>query len=493
MMEPSSRHGSNKSRSRSRGKGRKHNKENAEAVHAHESGGYHNEKKTFSAKNTRKAATESGNNSASVSHQMWRKDNEEKLRKADMVFQKSAKKRAEAMKMIEKEMADTSARQEKVDHKLKERIEETVFWTEEVESEIIRWNDEKDKLAEIKTKLDHALGQTSKPSKVADKCLRLREDRIGEDKVVDLVEESLIRELENVKMWQMRFKTAIEQVEFQQKENHTNMRLLSRDLGVKERSVVIDSNCCQLNSQYNKLTKHTGADMVFAPASWEKSTKSMIASSRASRDNSQQLRSDIETLIRTACTDLSKHWKRTNADLRDQQDILRHSLASLQDRLASTVQEIAAQSQEMDKLKETIQSKAGPLKLAQTRLNMRTQKIRRTKQVRVEDDVDSPQAELVAEVTNILDALQVLNNHLRKAESAVKKLTANKCKLEHNISVKINSINIDVNLLMNREEYPLKLQGNWQKILDESLKQKEDSRKQNCETARSINSGSTDA
>ena len=39
-----------------------------------------------------------------------------------MVFQKSAKKRAEAMKMMEKEMADTSARQEKVDHKLKERI-----------------------------------------------------------------------------------------------------------------------------------------------------------------------------------------------------------------------------------------------------------------------------------------------------------------------------------------------------------------------------------
>ena len=42
--------------------------------------------------------------------------------RADLVFQKSAKKRAEATKMMEKEMADTSARQEKVDHKLKERI-----------------------------------------------------------------------------------------------------------------------------------------------------------------------------------------------------------------------------------------------------------------------------------------------------------------------------------------------------------------------------------
>ena len=72
----------------------------------------------------------------------------------------------------------------------------------------------------------------------------------------------------------------------------------------------------------------------------------------------------------------------------------------------------------------------------------------------------------MAEVTNILDTLQVgifmkiyfrvsisqvLNNHLRKAEAAHKKLTAAKCKLEHNISVKITSINIDANILMNRE------------------------------------------
>ena len=40
--------------------------------------------------------------------------------------------------------------------------------------------------------------------------------------------------------------------------------------------------------------------------------------------------------------------------------------------------EMAAQAEEMERLKEAISSKAGPLKLAQTRLNMRTQKIRRS-------------------------------------------------------------------------------------------------------------------
>ena len=42
--------------------------------------------------------------------------------RADLIFQKSVKKRAEAAEMMEKELADTEARQEKVDHKLKERI-----------------------------------------------------------------------------------------------------------------------------------------------------------------------------------------------------------------------------------------------------------------------------------------------------------------------------------------------------------------------------------
>ena len=36
--------------------------------------------------------------------------------------------------------------------------------------------------------------------------------RIGEDRVVDFVEESLVEELNNVKMWQRKIQTALEQV-----------------------------------------------------------------------------------------------------------------------------------------------------------------------------------------------------------------------------------------------------------------------------------------
>ncbi len=39
--------------------------------------------------------------------------------------------------------------QEKADHRLKERLEETVFWSEEVEAEVMTWAEEKFKLAEV--------------------------------------------------------------------------------------------------------------------------------------------------------------------------------------------------------------------------------------------------------------------------------------------------------------------------------------------------------
>ena len=86
----------------------------------------------------------------------------------------------------------------------------------------------------------------------------------------------------------------------------------------------------------------------------------------------------------------------------------------------------------------------------------------RTKTGNPNSEADPPQTELVEEVTNILDTLQSLNNHLRKAETAHKKLTANKCKLEHNIAVKVNSINIDANLIMNREV-------NFHEVIDTSI------------------------
>ena len=66
-------------------------------------------------------------------------------------------------------------------------------------------------------------------------------------------------------------------------------------------------------------------------------------------------------------------------------EALRHALGKLAERLETTVMEINEQvllptrvtmfqGKEIDKMRVAIAGKAGPLKLAQTRLNMRTQR-----------------------------------------------------------------------------------------------------------------------
>ena len=78
------------------------------------------------------------------------------------------------------------------------------------------------------------------------------------------------------------------------------VRLLHRDLGVKARAVSIDASCTQVDqlstllglllmvvqvtNRNPRLTKHTGADLVYIPPSWEQTTKSKISASRGTRD-----------------------------------------------------------------------------------------------------------------------------------------------------------------------------------------------------------------
>ena len=53
----------------------------------------------------------------------------------------------------------------------------------------------------------------------------------------------------------------------------------------------------------------------------------------------------------------------------------------MQERLDTTIAEVNAQGCEIDRLKGAIQGKSAPLKVAQTRLNMRTQRTRRLKDI----------------------------------------------------------------------------------------------------------------
>lgn len=100
-------------------------------------------------------------------------------------------------------------------------------------------------------------------------------------------------------------------------------------------------------------------------------------------------------------------------------------------------QEISAQENNLRVLKNAIESKAGPMQLAQTRLNYRSQ---RPHNELVKDPV---QYRLIQEVDIIDQSIAKLQDFYLQAEASLKKLNRTQLTLEEDIAVKTNSLAID--------------------------------------------------
>lgn len=92
----------------------------------------------------------------------------------------------------------------------------------------------------------------------------------------------------------------------------------------------------------------------------------------------------------------------------------------------------------MESLKAAIEDKIGPMKLAQTRLEIRS---RRPRQELVRDPV---QYKLVGEVSQISDNVEKMQVLLAENENSLKELLCNQLSLEEDISIKANSLFIDI-------------------------------------------------
>lgn len=100
-------------------------------------------------------------------------------------------------------------------------------------------------------------------------------------------------------------------------------------------------------------------------------------------------------------------------------------------------QEISAQENNLRVLKNAIESKAGPMQLAHTRLNYRSQ---RPNNELVKDPV---QYRLIQEVDIIDQSIAKLQDFYLQAEASLKKLNRTQLTLEEDIAVKTNTLAID--------------------------------------------------
>lgn len=185
------------------------------------------------------------------------------------------------------------------------------------------------------------------------------------------------------------------------------------------------------------------------PETWTKFSNDNIRHSQNMRANSIRLREEAESLFETLSDQMWEQLTNTNLAFNARVSEVTDVKNKLQTQLAKTLQEIFQAENTIMLLERAIAAKECPLKVAQTRLECRTRR------PNVELCRDIPHFKLVNEVFTIDDTLQTLKLRLRETQDTLQLLVMTKCRLEHELAIKANTLCIDKEKCMGmRKTFP---------------------------------------
>lgn len=124
----------------------------------------------------------------------------------------SERLRNDAIRLMRQTDEVTAQGQREAGRRLGERLTDLTFWRNELTIELEKCVAEYSLLADMKRRTTKALDDLDAPLKIAQECLYFRENRQGIDKVHDIVEKSLLNEVQNLKASQDKLKNCLDQV-----------------------------------------------------------------------------------------------------------------------------------------------------------------------------------------------------------------------------------------------------------------------------------------
>lgn len=120
--------------------------------------------------------------------------------------------RNDAIRLMRQTDEVTAQGQREAGRRLGERLTDLTFWRNELTIELEKCVAEYSLLSDMKRRTTKALDGLDAPLKIAEECLYFRENRQGIDKVHDIVERSLLNEVQNLKLSQEKLKNCLDQV-----------------------------------------------------------------------------------------------------------------------------------------------------------------------------------------------------------------------------------------------------------------------------------------
>ncbi|XP_062859617.1 tektin-3 [Trichomycterus rosablanca] len=383
----------------------------------------------------------------------WYKSNQNNYRESESSRNSAERLRRDTIRLIQDREQLTRRTQENTSRNLGERLNDITFWRSELSHEIDNMVTEIAALTEVKRRLERGLAETEGPLQVSQECLFHREKRMAIDLVHDDVEKDLIKEVDVIKSCQDRMRRCLDKATAQLSSNRAAQHELERDQNDKVMAQRIDDRCHQLRNMSNGISFYRGIERLdpslSLPDSWSRFTDDNILLSQSQRAASHKLRDEIEVLLDTTSNEMWNQFNTVNVAFTNRVSEIADTKNSLQAHLAKTIQEIHQTEILIDVLKKAIWDKENPLKVAQTRLE------ERTRRPNVELCRDNPHHRLVSEVREIENTIHRLKERLMEAESTLQNLVKTKVALEHDVSIKANSLFLDQERCMSmRKSFP---------------------------------------
>ncbi|XP_071945439.1 tektin-1-like [Antedon mediterranea] len=348
---------------------------------------------------------------------------------------------AESDRLIDETDKTTKKTQRDVNKKFDQRIDNVTFWKDELDRKLDDSKQEIDMLLAYKTRLESAFEACKEPLAIVTQCLANRESRVAIDLVHDDVQKNLIKEREVIQGVMALLQRTLEQTTEQIRVMRSKKYYLEKDLKDKFQALSIDGDCRELRDDHSGLRSAPGSAKIEAnsvtPESWQDFSDENITKAEKQRKCAVDLRSIIDSILTTTANDMQQQVDDTNLAFNKRIEETATAKSKLEAHLGRVLGQIRDMEGNIEKLQKSIDDKVGPMKLSETRLNARATR------PNVELCRDPVQYRLINEVSEIDTNVKRLQETLAQAEMELKGLIRNQLRLEEDIDVKSNTLNID--------------------------------------------------
>ncbi|XP_023041037.1 tektin-4 [Piliocolobus tephrosceles] len=369
----------------------------------------------------------------------------------------SERQRHESQQLASETQALAQRTQQDSTRKVGERLQDIHGWKSELQREVEALVAETDLLLAQKQRLERALDATEVPFSIATDNLQCRERRQHPNLVRDYVETELLKEAELIRNIQELLKRTIMQAVSQIRLNREHKETCEMDWSDKVEAYNIDETCGRYHSQSTQVQAHPHStafqESASTPETWAKFTQDNLCRAQRERLASANLRVLVDCILRDTSEDLRLQCDAVNLAFGRRCEELEDARHKLQQHLHKTLREITDQEHNVAALKQAIKDKEAPLRVAQTRLYLRSHR------PNVELCRDAAQFRLVSEVEELNMSLAALREKLLEAEQSLRNLEDTHMSLEKDITAMTNSLFIDRQKCMaHRTRYPTILQ-----------------------------------